>query len=49
MSTHETHDLRARFAEVVDGTGLDLDLLIDGSRHDGRRIHGQQDVHESWR
>ena len=39
MSTHETHDdLQARFAEVVDGTGLDLDLLIDGSRHDGRRI-----------
>lgn len=38
MSTHETHDLRARFAEVVDGTGLDLDLLIDGSRRDGRRI-----------
>ena len=38
MSTHETHDLRARFAQVVDGTGLDLDLLIDGSRRDGRRI-----------
>ena len=38
MSTHETHDLRARFAEVVDGTGLDLDLLIDGSCCDGRRI-----------
>ncbi len=39
MSTHETHDdLQARFAEVVDGAGLDLDLLIDGSRRDGRRI-----------
>ena len=39
MSTHETHDdLRARFAEVVDGAGLDLDHLVDGSRRDGRRI-----------
>jgi hypothetical protein len=38
MSMHEAHDLRARFAEVVDGTGLDLDLLVEGSRRDGRRI-----------
>jgi hypothetical protein len=39
MSAHETHDdLHARLAAVVEGTGLDLDLLVDGSRRDGRRI-----------
>ncbi|QWZ07523.1 hypothetical protein KRR39_19125 [Nocardioides panacis] len=40
MNAHDTdhEDLRARFGEVVDGAGLDLDRLAGGARRRGGRI-----------